>query len=108
MDKFWITALKTTGPVALVGFVLWFTLKSFFNAEVMNLFTSQQRFTVIFLAVGALVVILFSAVRNHYKQKVEQKISPDAGNRNATIRNSTIGGDFVMGDKISKDGGSNE
>lgn len=108
MDKFWATALKTTGPVAVVGFILFFTLKSFFNAEVIGLFNSQQRFAVILGALCALLVILFSAVRSHYRQKAEKKILPNAGNRNATIRNSTIGGDFVMGDKIGKDGGSNE
>jgi len=108
VDKFWVTALKTTGPVAVVGFVLWFTLKSFFNAEVIDLFTSQQRFAVILVALCALLVILFSAVRNHYRQRAEQKMLPNAGNRNATIQNSTICGDFVMGDKIDEDGGSNE
>ncbi len=108
MDKFWTTALKTTGPVAVLGFIFFYIVKIFFNTEVLGLFNSQQRFVVTLVIVCAIFVILFSAVRNYYRQKVKQKILPYAGNRNATIQNSTIGGDFVMGDKINKDGGSNE
>ena len=77
MDKFWATALKTTGPVAVVSFILFFTSQELlFNAEVIGLFSSQQRFAVILVALCALVVILFSAVRNHYRQKAEQKMLP--------------------------------
>ena len=99
MDKFWTAAVKATGPVAVVGFILWYCLQQFFSVEILALFSSQQRFALTLGAVGSLVVVLWAAVRAHYS-KVEKASSPTANTAN--ISNSSISGDFVMGNKVGK------
>jgi hypothetical protein len=99
VDKFWISAVKATGPVAVVGFILWYFLQRLYSTEIIELFSSQQRFVVTLSVVGALVIVLWASVRGHYLKRAEAN-SP-AG-RTANISNTKIGGDFVMGDKVGR------
>lgn len=99
MEKFWTKALQVTGPVAVVGFILWFVLQQFFNAEVLSIFTSQQRFLITLIVMVMLLIIFFAAVLSFYSKK---NPSSEAGTKTVNISNSEIAGDFVMGNKSEK------
>ena len=100
MDKFWSEALKATGPVAVIGFLLWYALQQFFNDQILQIFDSQQVFIILLVVLGALFIILYACVRWHFQKA---KITPSPKSPTvANIRETTIGGDFVMGDKIEK------
>ena len=102
MEKFWSEALKATGAVAVVGFIVWFVVQQFFSSEIISIFTSQQRCLITLLIIGALLVILYAAIKWHYSPKspaTEPKVTEQ---RTANISKSKIHGDFVMGDKSGK------
>lgn len=101
VENFWSSALKATGPVAVVGFVIWLVVQFFFDAEIITLFTSQQRFVVVLIIICALLVIFYAAIRGHYSTKGMPLDQALEGNRTAKITKSKINGDFVMGDKVN-------
>ena len=100
MVKFWVAALKISGPVTIVAFVLWFTVQQFFQVEIINLFDSEQRFLIVIIALGGVLICLLAAVLVHKeKQKPSEPNTPDDYSKTANITGTKISGDFVMGDK---------
>ena len=99
MDIFWKEALKVTGPIAVIGFLIWYCLQKFFSTEVLKLFTTEQQFTIVAFAICMLLIILLIAVRRHYQNNNLDK-KPSAKSVNVT--NSNIKGDIVMGNKTTK------
>lgn len=103
MEDFWKQALKTTGPVAVIGFLISLLLTLFFKTEIISVFSSMQVFVFAMTMLCALLIILFTAVFLHYSNN--NKPAPSTlGNskteNTANISNSKIEGDFVMGNKI--------
>lgn len=102
MEKFWTEALKATGPVAVIGFIVWFVVQQFFSTELISIFSSQQRFVITLLIVSALLIILYATLKWHYASKDAPATSETVGSRTANITESNIQGDFVMGDKTGE------
>jgi len=95
MEEFWKAALKASGPVAVVGVIIWALVHFLFQKEILSLFSSEQRFVITLVVICGLIICLFAAV---LKQK--QRERAQALNKNRVIINkSKIKGDVVVGDK---------
>ncbi|MEW8351133.1 MAG: hypothetical protein AB2687_22735 [Candidatus Thiodiazotropha taylori] len=102
MDDFWKNALKATGPVAVVGFILWSVLSTVFEQPILNLFSSMQVFSLVMFVICALIVVLVFSILAHGKKKPSNNDSPRT--TNVVLKESTIKQDFVAGDKhVHKD-----
>ena len=100
MGKFWIAALKATGPVAVVAFLLSLTLQQLFRTEIIHLFDSEQRFIIIMIVLTGVFICLFGAIVVHKdKQSSSPQNDKDMASKSVTITDTKINGDFVMGDK---------
>lgn len=95
MEKFWEKALKVTGPVAVVGFLLAIVINKIFEKKVLEYFGSKYSFylIVIMLCFLGSAFILSLLVYSGRSSK------PNGESKSATIKNSTIDGDIVFGDK---------
>ncbi len=95
MDEFWKAALKVGGPVAIIAFLIYWFSGQLFEHKVLEWFGSDQRFIIVMVIVGGLLICLFSAIIVSQK-----KPAPElrAGNK-AVFHKSTIKGDVVLGDK---------
>lgn len=95
MEEFWKAALKVSGPVAVVGVILWALVHFLYQQEILSLFNSEQRFTITLTVSCGLIVALIAAVIKQKPEPVDQ-----APNKNkAVFTKSTIHGDVVLGDK---------
>ena len=104
MEKFWIASLKATGPTAVVGFILWGVVQQLFQEDMLSLFETGQRFTISIVVVSGLTICLIAAILSR-ENAVKKTTLPQSDNRrSAKLHNTTVEGDFVMGDKIEKDG----
>lgn len=99
MEKFWSEALKATGVVAVIGVIVWFVVQQFFSAEIISIFTSQQRFLITLVIIGALLAMLYTAIKLHYAPKSPPASPKVTEQRTANINKSKVHGDFIMGDK---------
>jgi len=95
MEEFWKEALKVSGPVAIVGVIIWALVHFLFQEDILSLFNSEQRFVITLVVTCGLIICLFAAV---LKQKPNERAQ--ALNKNkVVIKKSTIKGDVVAGDK---------
>ncbi len=94
MEGFWKQALKVSGPVAVIGFILWFTLQQFFSQNLLLLFDNEQQFTLILVIICSLIVVLLASILVH-KKPLPQKGQPTK----YKISDNKVQGDFVVGDK---------
>lgn len=97
VDQFWKSALKFTGPVAVVGFVLWFVIDSSLKENIINNIGESKLFFLLLIALTSLLFIMFFSVLWHYKSKEKPK---NLSENNINIKKSRINGDFVVGNKI--------
>lgn len=100
MDNFWKEAVKVTGPVAVISFVISLLIERVYREEIMSLFGSDIMFylTMMIIAVLAIGLILSLFVfRVHSQSKNNDSDSKDI--RHASIKDSKIEGDVVLGDK---------
>ena len=101
--KFWGAAIKATGSVGVVGFLLWFVLNKFFEKDVLQLFDSQEIFQVFLLVFCCLIIALLAGIRVSGGEK-----GKFTKGRNVTVSKSTLKGDFIMGDKNINQGHPDE
>lgn len=100
MDIFWEKALKVTGPVAIVGFLIWVLLKFVFRADVVELFGSEKLFVFVLILLLILAIALITAILVYKGKGPENEQQPAKGKGNKTnIYHSNIEGDFVNGNK---------
>ena len=100
MIDFWKAALKVSGPVAIIGFLIWVVITNFFKEEILTNFDSEQRFTIILIIVCGLLLCLLTAIFA-YMKKGNRNINQAPGNK-AVFNKSTIKGDVVLGNKHEK------
>ncbi|WP_141103622.1 hypothetical protein [Cobetia sp. QF-1] len=101
MDKTWITAIKVTGPVGVVGFLLWALMSFLFREDVIGLFGSEKLFILAVILVSCLFIALITAIlvyRDTKKAGVNPPENQPQGNK-VIINRSKIDGDFVIGNK---------
>ncbi|WP_417667250.1 hypothetical protein [Pseudidiomarina sp.] len=101
MDKIWNTAIKVTGPVGVVGLLLWTFMNFVFREDVIALFGSDKLFVLAVILVSCLFIALITAILVYRDTKKAGVNSPEhtpQGNK-VIINRSKIDGDFVMGNK---------
>lgn len=100
MEKFWEKALKVTGPVAVVGALIWVLLKFVFRKDIVALFGSEKLFLIVLIMLSILAIALITSILV-YKGKAQEKEQPQrqAVGSTTTINHSKIVGDVVSGDK---------
>jgi hypothetical protein len=98
IEKFWIEAVKVTGPVGVVGFLFWFALNKIFQQEVLALFGTEQKFIIVLILICGLFVVFLAAIFT-FNQEKEDAVKE----RKVTINKSKLKGDIVMGDKHLND-----
>lgn len=104
MEKFWVAALKVTGPVAVVGLILWTVVQQLFEKDMLSLFETEQRFTITIIVLSGLMIGLVAAIILRGGNAKEKNPVSNEEKRSVKLKKSTIRGDFVMGDKIDKRG----
>jgi|TARA_R110000765_G_scaffold334281_1_gene424689 hypothetical protein len=102
MEGFWKEAVKVTGSVAVVGFILVFAIKSIFQESVLGTFGSNQTFYLSMFVLGILAAALILALIINGKstpipKNTEKESSKE--NRTVSIDRSKVTGDIVLGDK---------
>lgn len=110
MEKFWEQALKVTGPVAVVGFLIWVLLQFVFREDVVALFGSEKLFLIALILVFFLAVALITSILVYKGKEPKEGRQPlhEEGNK-TIIRRSKIEGDVVSGDKyVSSKANKNE
>jgi hypothetical protein len=95
MDDFWKAALKASGPVAVVGFLLWWFIQKAFEAQLIETFGSERQFAFVMVIVGGLFICLWSAIKSFGKQPDDKRRIANK----AIFNKSTVKGDVVLGDK---------
>jgi hypothetical protein len=109
MESFWKEAVKVTGSVAVVGFILALAIKSIFQENVLNTFGSDQVFYLSVFIVGVLAAALILAVIVNGKRPQNTSESNGTESRTVSIDKSKITGDIVLGNKtINQDGKRDE
>ncbi len=106
MEIFWKQALKVTGPVAVVGFLIWALLEFVFREDVVALFGSEKLFVIVLILLSILAITLFTSILVYNRKGPENDQQPRQQEGYKTIINrSKIEGDIVSGDKYvsSKD-----
>jgi hypothetical protein len=100
MDKTWITAIKVTGPVGVVGLLLGTLMKFLFSEDVIALFGSEKVFILAVILISCFFISLITAILVYRDTKTAGKSTDNTpeGNK-AVISRSKIDGDFVMGSK---------
>lgn len=81
---------------------MWVLLRSVFAEPLVSRFTNDQLFALVLLVLGVLAVGLILAIQGHYRNASRPGPSSpgkQGASRSATIKHSTLRGDFVMGDK---------
>ena len=63
MDNFWKEAVKVTGPIAVVGFILAFVVEKIFQENVLVIFGSDR---VYYLTFFIIAVLAFALVFYHH------------------------------------------
>jgi uncharacterized membrane protein len=100
MEKFWEQALKVTGPVAVVGILIWALLKFVFREDVVALFGSEKLFVIVLILLLILAIALITSILVYKGKESKKGQQPLQGEGNKTIINrSKIEGDVVSGDK---------
>ena len=97
MDSFWKDAVKVTGSVGVVGFILWFFLKKLYSAEILSRFPNEDVFTLTVIITVFLLSALIIAILKHGKKGNDKDI--ENKNRVVKIDRSQVNGDIVLGDK---------
>tara|TARA_R100001369_G_C3325403_1_gene169663 strand:- start:6545 stop:6874 length:330 start_codon:yes stop_codon:yes gene_type:complete len=109
MEKFWEKALKVTGPVAVVGFLIWVLLKFVFREDVVALFGSEKLFVIVLILLSILAIALITSILVYKGKEPEKEQQTPQGEGNMTIIDrSKIEGDVVSGDKYVNTKGKNE
>lgn len=105
MEDFWKAALKVGGPVAIVGFLIWTILNYLFKQNIIDIFETEQKFTLVIMIITGLMICMLAAI---VKFK-HPNGTPQGPNQNkATFKKTTISGDVVLGDKTINQKDSNE
>lgn len=101
MDKIWNTAIKVTGPVGVVGLLLWTLIHFLFREDVIALFGSGKLFVLAVILVSCLFTALITAILVYRDTKKAGVNPPEntAQSNKVIINRSKIDGDFVMGNK---------
>lgn len=100
MEKFWEQALKVTGPVAVVGILIWALLKFVFREDVVALFGSEKLFVIVLILLLILAIALITSILVYKGKEPKKGRQRLQGEGNKTIINrSKIEGDVVSGDK---------
>ena len=104
MGNFWKEAVKVTGPVAVVGFILVFVIKNIFRQDVIDIFGSEQMFylTIFILCILAVAFILSLVLYGGRPKSAGGQ--NEGGSRSISIDKSEVNGDVVAGDKIINQG----
>lgn len=101
MDKIWGVAIKTTGPVGVVGLIIWTLIHFLFREDVIELFGSDKLFAISVVIISCLLIALLTAIlvyRDTEKVRAYPPESTPQGNK-IIIDRSKIDGDFVLGNK---------
>ena len=100
MEGFWKTAVKVTGPVAVVAFIATVLIENVYQEEVIKQFGSDYIFYVTMALIAVIAVALIAAIIMFRRPATEPASPPEVKQkRTAKISKSKINGDFVMGDK---------
>ena len=75
MDSFWSNAIKATGSVGVVAFLIYYILEHVFSEKIVQLFGSDKLFELTILVIAALLIVLLVAVlkTKHKNQPEEPK-----------------------------------
>lgn len=109
MEQFWEKALKVTGPVAVVGALIWVLLKFVFREDIVALFGSEKLFIIVLIILSILAIALITSILVYKGRGQEKGQQPPqrVGNK-TTINSSKIEGDVVNGDKYVNTKDKNE
>lgn len=99
MDKFWKDALKITGPVAVIGFLVSLLIEKLYAQEVLDFFGSDRAFYLSIALLSALTIALILSILVYRKPASANKSEQGSQIRTASITKSTVNGDIVFGDK---------
>ncbi|HFN5082614.1 MULTISPECIES: hypothetical protein [Pseudomonas] len=95
MDEFWKAALKAGGPVAIVGFLIWWFIGQAFEQQLIAIFGNEQKFAFVLMITGGLLVCLYAAIA-HFGKKPDTTVHKE---NKAVFHRTVIKGDVVLGDK---------
>ncbi len=91
MDNIWTTAIKATGSVGVVGFLIYFILNQIFSEQIIELFGSDKLFALTILIISALLIVFLVAI---LKSKESPENTGKAGGNKVTYKdNATHNGD---------------
>lgn len=84
MENIWIKAIKTTGAVGVVGFLLSFLINHLFNEKIVEALGSERLFFAIVLIICGLVIALMLAISKEKNNK-EKSDTPNSNSSNKKI-----------------------
>lgn len=109
MDNFWKEAVKQTGAVAVVGFILALVLRMTFHEKVLEIFGSDRAFYLVVFVIVVLVITLIISIILHKKtSNSNEDKKPSGTNRKVKIDRTKIEGDVVLGDKTINQGSKDD
>lgn len=91
MEGFWSKAIKATGSVGVVAFLLYTVLNYLFSAQIVTLFGSERMF---FVTIGIIAVLLIILIITILKPKEKNEGLVQSGGPKVNYRDdSTHNGD---------------
>lgn len=97
-------ALRAGGCVAVVGSIAYPILTKTLETEILSLFNTQQKFLLVYtISVGILFCLLTAIFMSASKKKGAPSPPQTTTNTTVSIDRTTIGGDFVVGDKTTRE-----
>ncbi len=98
MYEFWKLALKASAPIAIVGYLIWIILTSFYEEQIKNNIGTEQQFTIVLIIVLGLLICLLAAILVNRQNPVAKTKVPKSKVK-TIFKKSKIKGDVVIGDK---------
>lgn len=110
MENFWVKAIGVTGSVGIVGYLFSLVIQNVFEDKVIAYFGSQNVFYLVVAIVGILGAALILAIWRHRSGSGEGEVAENTSHNEAvnaaSIKDSTVNGDIVFGNKtVNHDGG---
>lgn len=102
MDKYWLEIIKVTGVVGVISFLAYIVINYIYSDKIIELFGSDNMFTLSIVIVSAVLIILLVAV---LKQKDKITGESEQGTANQMIE--TRGSKVTYQDKATHNGDNN-
>lgn len=106
MEEVWKAAFRAGKYVGVIGFVAYHVLIRALDTEILSLFSTQQKFLLVYTITVGVIFCLLTVIFLSTSKKADALVASQKNTTTSTsvsVDRTSIGGDFVVGDKKTRD-----